>query len=218
MKIKYLGHAAFVLTSKGGTRIVLDPYQAGAYDGAVGYPPINETAELVLVSHDHPDHGYAKGVKGNPKVISAPTSRTAADARITGVGTFHDETHGSQRGKNIVFSVEADGVRVTHLGDLGHTLSDAEAGAIGDPDVLLVPVGGFFTIDGATAWRIAARLNPKVVIPMHYKTECCGFPIAPLDGFLRGKTNVKRLGQEVEVSKESLPKEREIWVLQHPTA
>jgi len=217
MKIKYLGHSAFVLTTNEGTRIVLDPYQAGAYDGAVGYPPITETAEIVLLSHDHPDHGYAKAVKGKPQVISSAGSRSVKEVKVTGLSTFHDESRGSQRGKNIVFTVEADGLRVTHLGDLGHMLSEKEVEQIGQPDVLLVPVGGFFTIDASTATKTAERLSARIVIPMHYKTECCGFPIAPVDGFLKGKENVKRLGQEVEVTKQSLPAWQEVWVLQHPS-
>ena len=217
MKIKYLGHAAFVLTTNEGTRIVLDPYQAGAYNGAVGYPPINETAEIVLLSHDHPDHGYAKAVKGKPQVISSAGSRSVKEVKVTGLSTFHDESRGSQRGKNIVFTVEADGLRVTHLGDLGHPLSEKEVEQIGQPDVLLVPVGGFFTIDASTATKTAERLSARIVIPMHYKTECCGFPIAPVDGFLKGKENVKRLGQEVELTKQSLPAGQEVWVLQHPS-
>lgn len=216
MKIKYLGHSAFVLTSKAGTRIVFDPYQAGAYDGAVGYPPINETAEIVLLSHDHPDHGYAKAVQGKPQVISSAGSRSVKEVKVTGLSAFHDESRGSQRGKNIVFTIEADGLRVTHLGDLGHMLSEKEVEQIGQPDVLLVPVGGFFTIDASTATGIAERLLPRIVIPMHYKTECCGFPIAPVDGFLKGKKAVKRLGQEVELAKQSLPAGQEVWVLQHP--
>lgn len=218
MKIKYLGHAAFVLTSKAGTRIVLDPYQAGAYDGAVGYPPINETAEIVLLSHDHPDHGYAKAVKGKPQVISSAGSRSVKNVKITGLVTFHDESRGSQRGENIIFTIEAEGLRVTHLGDLGHSLSEKQVEQIGKPDVLLVPVGGFFTIDAAAATAIAERLSAPIVIPMHYKTECCGFPIAPVDGFLKGKATVKKLGQEVEVAKETLPPEAEVWILKHPTA
>jgi len=218
MRIKYLGHAAFVLTSEGGTRIVLDPFEAGAYDGAVGYPPINETADIVLLSHAHPDHGYAKAVKGKPKVVSSAGTVSMKDVEVTGVKTYHDETRGSQRGGNVVFTVllKQDGLKLTHLGDLGHPLSDTEAAAIGKPDVLLIPVGGFFTIDALTAWKVALKLQPRIVIPMHYKTECCGFPIAPLDGFLKGKENVKRVGQEIEVSADKLPKATEIWVMQHP--
>lgn len=215
MKIKYLGHAAFVVTSKAGTRIALDPYEAGAYGGALAYPPIDETADIVLISHDHPDHGYVSALRGNPTVIKG--NICMADVKLTGLATFHDETEGSQRGRNMVFTMEVDGLRVTHLGDLGHPLSDEQVAQIGKPDILFIPVGGFFTIDAATATRIAERLSARIVIPMHYKTECCGFPIATVDGFLKGKPNVKKLGQEVEVSKEILPSITEVWVLKHPT-
>jgi L-ascorbate metabolism protein UlaG (beta-lactamase superfamily) len=217
MKIKYLGHAAFVLTSKAGTRVVLDPFEAGAYDGAMGYPPIDETAEVVLLSHDHADHGYVEAVRGNPKVISCVGTSTVGEIGITGVETFHDEAQGSQRGGNVVFTIEMDGLRVTHLGDLGHPLSDKKAAEIGKPDILLIPVGGFFTIDASTAKGVVAKLDPRIVIPMHYKTKCCGFPIAPPDAFLKGKENVKRVGQEIEVAPDRLPGSREIWLMQHPT-
>ncbi len=216
MKIKYLGHSAFALTSQGGTRIVLDPFDPGAYDGAISYPPVNETAEIVLLSHGHADHGYAEAVKGNPKVISCVGSASVGEVKITGVRTFHDDTRGSQRGRNVVFTIETDGLRLTHLGDLGHPLSDTQAAEIGTPDILLVPVGGFFTIDASTAWKVADRLEPRIVIPMHYKTECCGFSIAPLHDFLKGKEGIKRVGQEVEVSAASLPEGREIWVMEYP--
>ncbi len=216
MKIKYLGHSAFALTSEGGTRIVLDPFDTGAYDGAIGYPPVNEIAEIVLVSHSHADHAFAEAVKGNPKVISSVGSTSVGEVKITGVGTFHDDTRGSQRGRNVVFTIETDGLTLTHLGDLGHLLSEREAAEIGTPDILLVPVGGFFTIDASTAWKIVDSLKPRIVIPMHYKTECCGFSIAPVEDFLKGKEGVKRVGQEVEVSAGSLPEGREIWVMEHP--
>jgi L-ascorbate metabolism protein UlaG (beta-lactamase superfamily) len=218
MRIKYLGHSAFLLTSEDGTRVVLDPYKAGAYDGALGYPAIDETAEIVLRSHSHEDHGYAEAVKGNPEVVSSPKSRSFGNIRISGVKTFHDERSGSERGGNVVFTAEIDGLKVTHLGDLGHALAEREAKEIGQPDILLVPVGGFFTIDAATANRVIEKLNPILVIPMHYKTECCGFPIAPVEGFLKGKDRVKRVGQEVTISKADLPEEFEIWVMKHPTS
>jgi L-ascorbate metabolism protein UlaG (beta-lactamase superfamily) len=218
MKIKYLGHSAFLLTSQKGTKVVLDPFQAGAYGGAVGYPAINETADAVLLSHDHPDHSYAKAVKGNPRVISSAGPSSIRDVKINGVHTYHDESRGSERGKNTVFTVEIDGLKVTHLGDLGHPLSDKEASFIGKPDILLIPVGGFYTIDAETATEVADNFEPRVVIPMHYKTECCDFPIAPVDEFLKEKENVKRVGQEVEVTKDKLPPETEIWVMQHPTS
>ena len=182
MKLKWLGHSAWLLTADDGTKIVLDPFEAGCYDGGIGYPPINETADVVLMSHTgHPDHGYAAAVGGNPQTFAVSGSHSAKGVTITGLDTFHDESQGKERGTNVVFTVEVDGVKVTHFGDLGHDLSDQQydalaggAGAKGT-NVALIPVGGFFTIDAKTATKIVQRLKPNVAIPMHYKTETVSY-------------------------------------------
>jgi len=133
-----------------------------------------------------------------------------------GVQTYHDETGGSQRGENTAFIFEIDGVKVCHLGDLGHTLSEKQVSQIGPVDVLLIPVGGFYTIDAAAASKVVEQLNPKVVIPMHYKTDRCGFPISEVGPFLKGKKSVNKMNSsEFEIHKEDLPSRTEIIVLNH---
>lgn len=210
MRIEWLGHACFLITSSDGTRILTDPY-----DPSVGYRDMNVEADVVTVSHDHFDHNYVKGVGGSPEVVEGPGRRTAKGIEFLGVGTFHDTSGGAQRGRNTVFVFEVDGLKVCHLGDLGHVLTEEQVREIGEVDVLLIPVGGTFTIGPQEAWRVVEQLKPKVVIPMHFKTPAVGLPIAPVDDFISGRPNVKRVGaSEVEITKEALPAETEVWVLE----
>ncbi len=215
MKIQWLGHAAFLITTAAGTKILTDPYEAGAYDGAVGYKKITVAADIVTHSHDHPDHA-TKNLAGNPTVVTSPQPKTVKDVLIKGLETFHDPSGGKERGKNIVFCMKADGITLCHLGDLGHPLNKSQIDALGKVDVLLMPVGGFFTIDAGEATKIMTELNPPLTIPMHFKTKVLGFPIAPVDEFLRGKNNARRANSsELELTKETLPKNPEIVVLDH---
>lgn len=215
MKIQWLGHDAFLITTSAGTKIMTDPYEAGAYDGAVGYKKITVAADIVTESHQHPDHA-TKDLAGNPALVTTSGRKTIKDAEIVGVDTFHDQSRGKERGNNIVFCLKADGLTVCHLGDLGHLLDKNQLAAIGKVDVLLLPVGGYFTIDAAEATQIMKELNPPLTIPMHFKTAVLGFPIAPVEDFLKGKTNTRRAGaSEIEVTKETLPQSPEIVVLNH---
>lgn len=203
MKVKWLGHASFLITSDQGTRIITDPYTVG---GGIFYGEIKESADIVLVSHGHGDHNNATAVKGNPQVVKEAGSKAVKGIDIKGIASYHDASGGSQRGPNVIFCFTVDGMRLCHLGDLGHPLSEPQVAEIGKVDVLLIPVGGFFTIDAAMATQVADKLKPKVVIPMHYKTEKCGYPIATADDFLKGKKEVNRAGKsEVELQKEQLP-------------
>jgi len=205
MKLKWYGHASFGITTADGVHICTDPYIPGSYDGAIGYRPIRDRCDVVLQSHDHPDHAGAGELKGAPVVVRGPGEHKVKGIKFVGTRTYHDESHGSERGENTVFTFEADGMKVAFLGDLGHKLTDKQAAAIGPVDVALIPVGGFFTIDGAAATKVAEQLGAKVIIPMHYKTDACGFTIATVDDFVAGKANVERPGvAEVEINKEGL--------------
>ena len=209
MKIKWLGHASFLITSDSGTRIITDPYICGS---GLRYDEIKEAADVVTVSHDHFDHNNVASVRGNPQVIKKPGE--AKGIKFEGVPTYHDASGGSERGNNTIFCMDIDGVRVCHLGDLGHPLSDQQVANIGKVDVLLIPVGGFFTIDAKVASEVCDRLSPRVIIPMHYKNEKCEFPISGVDDFLEGKGNVRKLdSSEAEFKAGALPAETEIVVL-----
>ncbi len=211
MRIRWLGHSAFLLTASDGTRIITDPYKPG---GEIEYGRITEPADFVTVSHNHFDHNDVAGVPGKPKAIRSSGSHKAGGVNVTGFDCFHDEQRGAKRGRNIIFVFEDAGRRVAHLGDLGHVPTE-QAKAIGRVDVALIPVGGYFTIDPTAAHRAAELLGARVVIPMHFKTAKCTLPIVGVEEFTRGQANVKRLGTEVEVSAASLPSNPEIWVLEH---
>lgn len=216
MKITWLGHASFLVESADGTRIITDPYEAGSYDGAVGYRPIEECADIVTISHDHADHNAVEAVTGAPEVVRGADERTVKGIPIRGVTTFHDENKGQDRGRNTVYVLEVDGLRVGHLGDLGHQLSDDEAKAVGEVDVLLAPVGGYYTIGPEEAKRVAETLGASIIIPMHYKTDALGFPIQPVDDFLKLMDKVERAGgRSVELAKEDIQPAPKVIVLDY---
>ncbi len=216
MKIKWYGHAAFLLTTATGTRIIIDPYRSGAFGGALSYGKITDEADVVLTSHDHDDHNYTDDIGGKFQRLAAAGTYELEGLTVRAVETFHDASEGKERGENLVFVVEADGLRVVHLGDLGHALSTETLRRIGRADVLLIPVGGFYTIDAKEAALIMGALGPAVTVPMHFKTEKCDFPIAGVEEFVKGKSQVRVAeGAEIEVTKEGLPKTPEIIVLRH---
>ena len=216
MKITWLGHSSFLVESRDGTRIITDPYESGSYDGAVGYRPIDEQADIVTVSHDHADHNAVEAVTGAPETVRGPDSRTVKGVPIKGVATFHDGNKGQDRGRNTVYVIEVDGLRVGHLGDLGHPLSDDEAKAVGEVDVLLAPVGGYYTIGPEEAKSVAESVGASIIIPMHYKTDALGFPIQPVDDFLKLMDKVERVGSRtVELGKEDIEPAPKVIVLDY---
>lgn len=165
VKIEYLGHACFRL-GWGGQRIVLDPYADGMIPGC---PPLRTEADFVYCSHQHDDHNAVQNVRIN--------DGGAPRFTVTELETDHDDAGGSQRGKNTVRIFDFDGIRVAHFGDLGRMLTETELGMLQGLDCALLPVGGFFTIDAAVAARIVRELQPRMVIPMHYRTETSGFDV-----------------------------------------
>jgi L-ascorbate metabolism protein UlaG (beta-lactamase superfamily) len=216
MKIKWFGHASFLITANDGTRIITDPYKADSFNGAIGYKPIQESADIITISHEHEDHNYAIQIGGKPQVVRDIGTKTIKNIKIEGLTTCHDECGGRERGLNTIFVMTVDGLRICHLGDLGHVLTAEETKQIGKVDILFIPVGGVFTIDAKVATDVVKILNPKLIIPMHYKTADCGFPIAPVDDFLQEKTIVKRIEfSEVEIDQTTLPKQMEVWVLKY---
>ena len=180
MLILHHGHSEFLLETADGFRILTDPY-----DAHVGYPMTNVACDAVTISHGHGDHCFAEKAQGSIVIADeAGATRLSSDVKALGIPSFHDECEGKKRGKNLVFIIEAEGLRVAHLGDLG-AWDDALIEAIGYVDILLVPVGGYYTIDAASAAALCKRLAPRVVIPMHYKTEAnADWPIAPVNDFL----------------------------------
>jgi L-ascorbate metabolism protein UlaG (beta-lactamase superfamily) len=213
MKIKWLGHASFLIISEEGTRIITDPYSVS---GGISYAPITESADAVTVSHEHGDHNNSGVVKGSPHEIRGEGISKVKGIEFKGIASYHDAGKGSQRGTNTIFCFAVDGINICHLGDLGHLLSDKQIMDIGPVDIVLVPVGGYFTIDAEQATAVSQSLEARVVIPMHYKTAGCGYPISGVDEFLKGKKNVRRLdASEIEFGRDKLPEQTEIVVLRH---
>ncbi|MGE5486149.1 MAG: MBL fold metallo-hydrolase [Ignavibacteriales bacterium] len=211
MKIRWLGHACFLITSSKGTRILTDPF-----DETVGYAIPTAEADYVTVSHGHFDHSGTNLVKGRPRVIRDVGAHQLGDVAAHGIQTFHDDVQGQKRGKNTVFVLEVDGVRVCHLGDLGHIPTQDQISAIGRVDVLLIPVGGAYTIDSAGAARVTELLAPKVVIPMHFKTDALSFPIEPVDPFLKKVGGGTRTGgATLEITAQDLVGPRKVYVLEY---
>ncbi|HVR01719.1 MAG TPA: MBL fold metallo-hydrolase [Polyangia bacterium] len=197
-KLTWLGQSAFVLETAAGTRIVMDPIPKG-----LGYDlPLGLKADVITVSHEHPDHNNVALVVNKARVLRGLTAdkkgwtridEKVKDVAIRSVGVYHDDKRGAERGLNTVFIFEVDGLRIAHLGDLGHLLTDEQLSAIGSVDVLLVPVGGVYTIDAYQATRVVDQLHPRlVVIPMHYRTPPLTIKeLEPVDEFLERKANVR---------------------------
>lgn len=207
LQIRWHGHSCFEITNE--VTVVTDPH-----DGrSIGIPAPNVKGDIILVSHDHYDHNSVKSVdKEDSKVVTDERKRTISGIQIEGVPTFHDEVRGTKRGKNIVYKFTIDGINFCHLGDLGHDLDKEIINNIGQIDILFIPIGGTFTIDANQAWNIINKVKPKIVIPMHYKIGGLSLPIAGIDQFLdKNKYKILKVGNEIDIEKEDLPDEPEIW-------
>ncbi len=203
MKIKWIGHSCFRLEQDGYV-IVTDPYEDGSVPGLA---PVRETADLVLCSHDHYDHNAR-----NLITIREQAGGSASPFKVTKIDTWHDEVKGAKRGPNAIFLMEAGGLRIAHMGDLGCELTPGQKQELKGLDIMLVPVGGFFTIDGAQAAALAGEIGPKHIIPMHYRDDAIGFGfdvIAQVDAFAEAEKSVVRTGTS-QIDTDSLPAEQVI--------
>lgn len=210
MEITWYGHACFRLRDKGAT-VVTDPY-----DQSIGYTLPKVRADIVTVSHNHADHNYVSGIKGSPKVVDGPGEYEIKGVFITGIATFHDRKKGAQRGRNAVFLFEFDGLTVCHLGDLGHVPTQAQVEVLSDVDILLIPVGGVSTIGATQAAEVISLLEPKIVIPMHYKTKALTIKLASVNRFLQEMGLKKLAAQEsLKVTASTLPDETQIVLLDY---
>lgn len=181
MILKYYGHAFFTMTLENGNVIAFDPY-GDFYD----YPRRSVKADVCLMSHHHHDHDGISSLQPGAVCIDQPgTHKPAEGLTVRGVSTWHDEAKGTKRGANVFFVVESEGLRVGHAGDLGHLPDAKQLAQIGHLDVLMLPVGGYYTIDSAKAVEVCRLLSPTVVIPMHYRTHYdMEMPISGVDEFL----------------------------------
>ncbi len=205
-----MGHASFRLKGKQKT-VVTDPYGED-----VGKFPKDVEADVMTVSHGHFDHNAKEKVKGTPFVIDGPGEFEVGGVSVVGIPLFHDDKHGEDRGANTAFVIEMDGLRVAHLGDLGHKLSESELEEIGSIDIALVPVGGTYTIGAKQAKEVVSQIDPSYVIPMHYKQEGITIEgLAGLDEFLKemGKPDIVPVAK-LSVVADKVPEELTVVVLE----
>jgi len=210
MEINWLGHSCFRLKGKQAT-VITDPYPPD-----LGYSLGKPTAHIVTVSHQHLGHSYTQGISGEPRLVTGPGEYEIHGVLISGIATFHDRERGQQRGKNTVYVIEVDEISVCHLGDLGHVLTAEQVEEIDDVDVLLLPVGGVSTINASIAAEIVRQVEPKAVIPMHYKTEAISRELEPVGRFLK-EIGVQQIDSQPKLSftRSSLPASTQVFLLNY---
>ena len=210
MEITWLGHSCFKLKGKQST-VITDPFSP-----AIGYTLGKVTADIVTVSHPHPGHSYVQGVADEPRILKSPGEYESGGVLTVGVHTFHDNEKGAQRGKNTVFVIDVDDVMICHLGDLGHVLTAEQVAEINGVDVLLIPVGGVSTIDAVQAAQVVRQLEPKIIIPMHYKTEAEKKDLETAERFLKEMGVKEAVPQpKLSVNKSSLPLTMQVVMLSY---
>lgn len=209
MEITWLGHGCIRLKGRDSV-VLMDPCPK-----STGYSLGRQTADIVTVSHDHPDHNYVESLTGTPRRLDAPGEYEIGGVMVTGVRTFHDDQRGKERGGNTAFVVEVDEVRICHLGDIGHVPTQEQSEQLSDIDVLLVPVGGHGTINAATASEVISQIEPKLVVPVHYATESSTAELDPLDSFIKQMGITAPAAQaKLTVTRSSLPAETQVVVLE----
>ncbi len=210
MDISWLGHSCFRIRGSHAT-VITDPFSPD-----LGYSLGKPTARIVTVSHQHPGHCYVEGIGGEPRQVIAPGEYEISGVLIIGIATFHDGEGGRERGKNTVYLMEVDEVSVCHLGDLGHVLTAEQVEEIGNVDVLLLPVGGVSTINAAMAAEVVRQLEPKAVVPMHYKTPALNWELDPVDKFLK-EIGAKEVNSQPKLSftRAGLPISTQVFLLDY---
>ena len=210
MDITWLGHSCFRIKGRNAT-VITDPYSP-----SLGYSLGKPTAHVVTVSHQHPGHSYVQGIGGEPKLVTRPGEYEISGVLIIGIATFHDNEKGTKRGKNNVYLMEIDEITVCHLGDLGHVLTTDQVEEMGNVDVLLLPVGGVSTINASMAAEVVRQLEPKAVVPMHYKTPAISWEMETVERFLK-EIGVNQISSQPKLSlaKLSLPISTQVFLLDY---
>lgn len=205
MIITWCGHSCFKIQSKTGTdgvTVTTDPF-----DKKVGIKAPSFESDIVTISHDHYDHNNAKALRGEPFVIDTAGEYDVKGVAIQGVESYHDEKSGSDRGNNIMFRITMDDINVAHLGDLGHDLDDKQLSVLVGTDILLIPVGGTYTLDAKKAVGVVSQIEPRIVIPMHYKTDGLKLDIDGVEKFVK-ELGIKPTNEaKLKITKKDLPQE-----------
>ncbi|MBU1062633.1 MBL fold metallo-hydrolase [Patescibacteria group bacterium] len=205
MYITYIGHSCFKIQDKAGSdgvTIITDPF-----DKTVGFKMPSGQADIVLVSHQHSDHNNTDAISGNPFIITNAGEYEIKDVSIEGVDTFHDNSSGKERGDNIAYKINIEGINIVHLGDLGHSLDSKQLEKLSGADILLIPVGGNYTIDAKKAVEVISQIEPRIVIPMHYKVGASTVEVAGVDKFIKELGIEPAYEDKLKISKKELPQE-----------
>jgi L-ascorbate metabolism protein UlaG (beta-lactamase superfamily) len=214
MIITYIGHSCFKIQDKIGTEgltLTTDPY-----DKKIGLKVPNFESDIITISHDHYDHNNVKALRGEPFIINTAGEYDYKGIGVHGVESYHDEKGGKQRGVNVIYRIEIDDISVSHLGDLGHVLDDKQLGLLVGTDILLIPVGGKYTLDAKKAVEVVSQVEPRMVIPMHYKTKNHALDIDGVEKFIK-ELGIKATEEEkLKISKKDLPQEDMELVVLNP--
>jgi L-ascorbate metabolism protein UlaG (beta-lactamase superfamily) len=209
MEIDWFGLSCFRLRAREAT-LVADPYEK-----KIGLKFPRPRADIVTVSHNHSGHDYADGVAGSPKLINGPGEYEVSNVFVTGVQTFHDKRGGRDRGKNTAYAINIEGLNICHLGDIGHVPNQAQADAIGEVDILLVPVGGGNALNASDAAEVVSLFEPMIVIPMHFRAPDLNLKLDPVDKFIK-EMGIKapHAVESLSVKRDGLPKEMQVVLLE----
>ena len=211
MKVSWMGHSSFLVETKEGTKIITDPYEPGGFSGAVGYAPINIQADIVTISHQHEDHNYIRDFS-SAEIVDKSGKITIKDVEIEGILSYHDDKKGETRGRNMIFVIKTEGIKIVHFGDLG--TGDIDIEKFENSDIVLIPVGGTFTIDAEQAAGLVNRINPKIVVPMHFKTSKLRFDIDGVENFLKNNQDYEKR-EELEVDSQNIDSFKKVVVLNY---
>lgn len=214
MNIKWLGHACFLITTKTGIKILHDPYK-----DMFGYKlPKDLQVDYVLSSHNHNDHNYTASLQPGFQLIDIYGPTATADVTFNGILSYHDDLGGELRGDNAIYHYSVDDLTIAHLGDLGHLLDDNQLNQLKNIDILFLPVGGGYTIDGKLAAKVANQIKPKVIIPMHYRTRALGplaFKFKSVKDFTRAYNKTVNKVKTVTISQQSIDKLADVIILDY---
>lgn len=210
MDINWYGQSCFRIKGKNAS-IVIDPFDPETTGLKL---PKDMEAQVLLLTNSHHNHNNISAVSGNPLIISGPGEYEISGVSVVGVGSYHDDSEGTERGKNTIYRILIDGINVVHLGDLGHVLSEEQLAQIDATDILLIPVGGKYTIDSEAAAKVVAQMESRIVIPMHYQIPGLKSELESADPFLKemGAENVVSV-LKLSITKDKLPEVTQVVVL-----
>lgn len=209
MKLRYYGHACFSLAFEGGPTLAIDPF-----DESVSYPPCDVACDAALVTHDHFDHNHVQSLRGDFRVVREAGEYEIGGVRVRAIPSFHDKAGGALRGQNLIFRIEGEGLCIAHLGDLGHMPDAAQAEFLQGVDLMLVPIGGTYTIDTPEAEALIRALKPRRCVAMHYRTEAYDCDMSTCDDFARDM-GAQAMPREIEISAQTLEQLPEVMILNY---